>query len=433
MLTQLLSQPRRFFLVFAAVYLIAALGAAVLAVKLRPSRQLFVADGFGYYAYLPALLTNHSLDFEPIFRQPEALPMGKFAECLRTPIGRVENPFTVGPALVWAPGYVVARGMAAVGLLGEGGKRPVGLATQAVVWAWACLVGLAGLLATYELLRRRFGDITAGVALTVGFWGTPVAAYLLFESGFSHGVAFAVLAGYLWMLDQVEEKPECRKGLMSAGLLLGLAVSIRPTLLIFGLPFFLLWTLRARQDVWKACRLLPWFVVPLVIFGSAQFIVWKLMYGSIVPDLSHTSWGRTDMKHPHLLEVLFSLDHGLFTWTPIWLAAVVGLFLLARRDPRYGVGALVMLSIHLLGIASNPNWNGDGAFGQRKFVDVAILFFVGLAYLATRAKDLSKVARGACLGLALLLCAHNVTLIGRYYAHRIPQVGPLTARQLWWF
>ncbi len=422
--------PRRFLPIFCALYIIGAVGAAVVSVRLRPSRQLFVADGFGYYAFLPAIFTNRSLDFTEIYAEPEAAQFTNFRSDFRTPAGLPENPFTVGPAILWSPGYLVARGLAAVGALGEAGRRPLGLPTQAVVWAWASLIGLAGLLVTYDMLRRRWGDVAAAAGLTLGFFGTPVLAYLLVETGFSHSAAFAVLAAYAWCIDRLDEKPGCPRLATAAGLLLGLAVAIRPTLLAAGLLFAIVWFRGRSQPTARPVVWLATFGAPLLIVGSLQFIVWRLLYGSFWPDLSNTSWGQLDPAHPHILEVLFSLNHGLFSWTPLWLMGALGLGLLARDRPAWLTGVALLLVVHLLTIAVNPRWHGDGAFGQRKFVDVAVFFFLGIGAALPRLFAAARPVRAVAAIAGTLLVLLNLNLARRYYMKSIPQSGPITLRQL---
>ena len=67
-------------------------------------------DGVGYYAFLRAPLFEHSLDFTCDYQQANSSfrehrldannqPLSKF----RTSTGHLDNHFTVGPAILWAP------------------------------------------------------------------------------------------------------------------------------------------------------------------------------------------------------------------------------------------------------------------------------------------------------------------------------------------
>src|SRR3984893_17875023 len=67
-------------------------------------------DGVGYYAYARASLIQHNLRFEEDWRHANkyfSAARIQTGEQLRpeeyTPTGHVDNHFTVGPAILWAP------------------------------------------------------------------------------------------------------------------------------------------------------------------------------------------------------------------------------------------------------------------------------------------------------------------------------------------
>src|ERR1700687_4260033 len=82
-------------------------------------------DGVGYYAYARAPLIEHSLDFthdyqqaNTSFRENRLDKNGQPTAEFRTRTGHIENHFTVGPAILWAPflmvthaGVLLARSM----------------------------------------------------------------------------------------------------------------------------------------------------------------------------------------------------------------------------------------------------------------------------------------------------------------------------------
>ena len=70
--------------------------------------------------------------------------------------------------------------------------------------------------------------------------------------------------------------------------------------------------------------LLPTFITRYVIYGSPL----ETGYRSV------TNWA---WRSPFFLKVLFSSEHGVFSWTPILLLAAIGLVLFRWREPRVGV------------------------------------------------------------------------------------------------
>ncbi len=73
-------------------------------------------DGVGYYAYLRSTLIDHDLNFEnDYFAGNKSFVMSRFDAQghllpeLYTKTGHVENHFTVGPAILWAPVLVTVH------------------------------------------------------------------------------------------------------------------------------------------------------------------------------------------------------------------------------------------------------------------------------------------------------------------------------------
>jgi len=73
-------------------------------------------DGVGYYAFARALLIQHNLDFAQDyehanegFREARLDATGAPKKEFRTPNGHLDNHFTVGPAMLWAPFLLIAH------------------------------------------------------------------------------------------------------------------------------------------------------------------------------------------------------------------------------------------------------------------------------------------------------------------------------------
>src|SRR5260221_14238232 len=73
-------------------------------------------DGVGYYAYLRSALIDHDLNFEnDYFAGNKSFVMSRFDAQghllpeMYTKTGHVENHFTVGPAILWAPVLVTVH------------------------------------------------------------------------------------------------------------------------------------------------------------------------------------------------------------------------------------------------------------------------------------------------------------------------------------
>jgi hypothetical protein len=114
---------------------------------------------------------------------------------------------------------------------------------------------------------------------------------------------------------------------------------------------------------------------------------------------------------PHALDVLVSPRHGLFFWTPlvvlslaglVWLARGAGLRQLWGRAPARALAdswpldlkapatpliarCLLLVFVSQVYVAGSvESWSVAGAFGQRRFLGLTVVFVVGLAALGLR-------------------------------------------------
>src|SRR6266852_4310492 len=98
-------------------------------------------DGVGYYAFARAPLIDHSLNFEhdyiaanTAFREARLDEHGQPKQMFRTRTGHLDNHFTVGPAMLWAPFLLLAHGGV---LLARTRRRTASPLRIAWPWLWA--------------------------------------------------------------------------------------------------------------------------------------------------------------------------------------------------------------------------------------------------------------------------------------------------------
>src|SRR5262249_20323580 len=117
--------------------------------------------------------------------------------------------------------------------------------------------------------------------------------------------------------------------------------------------------------------------VCLVMF-SPQLAYWHHQTGHFVADTypgEHFYWGS-----PELLNFLFSVRKGLFFWSPMLLAAAVGIPLLTRQDDVLGGSVAAILVLHIYLCASWYAWWSGGSFGSRRVVNVLPFYALALSY-----------------------------------------------------
>jgi hypothetical protein len=152
---------------------------------------------------------------------------------------------------------------------------------------------------------------------------------------------------------------------------------------------------------------------PLLLF-------WRTVYGAWIVNTYAATQGSAifDWRAPHLLQVLFSSNRGLFVWAPVTLPALVGLWWLSRIHTRLAALLLGMFMGQLYVVGSWFAWAGDVSFGPRFWVNMTIVFGMGLAALINR-----RWPRSIWIALAGIFVIWNLLLIVQYSLNTVPHSG----------
>ena len=398
--------------------------------------RLYAADEIEYFAFLRSLWFDQDLSFENEYQYfydrgiAHAYGFHETFLELRTETGLRYNFGTIGCAILWAPayavGHMVALTMRWLGseVVADGFSQPY---LSAVAYGSAVYAFLAVVISVAVARRLVGGGVTTGL---LTWLGTPLLFYTYIAPGMSHACSAFMVAVFVLVWLRVR-RAWSLQGLAVLGAVTALMAMVREQdlLLVIG-PFAdFIWTAitRIRASVNRIRSAQQWLTASIVgsfvfaIVYSPQAISYLVLNGRLGPPDVVT--GKMNWLAPHALQVLFSLEHGLFLWTPLLLVAFGGLLWLAwsgcagsadRADMRrIGLFLCLMVLTQVYVTGSVDSWTSAGAFGQRRFVGLTVVWVLGLATLfnVTRAGT-----RRLLWGVCALSVWWNLGLIAQFGA-----------------
>lgn len=236
----------------------------------------------------------------------------------------------------------------------------------------SALAGLLVLALGWRLALPATRRTHVATAAAAAIWlGSPLAFYSLRHATMAHAVSAASCAVVVWL---------CRSGgrPFAVGLAIGFACAVRPQNLAIALVplfFFPLWKRAHVMFAGALLAALPQLVVSQTLWGAPLAFV-------NIGARAHP-WQMFSTFRP--FETLFSWYHGLVTWTPLLVLAVIGLVMLRRTDRAMAHAGLAVFVAQWLLLSVLERWFWGGAsFGQRRFDSCTVFFIIGLAVFLDR-------------------------------------------------
>ena len=395
--------------------------------------RLHAADEIEYFAYLRSVWFDRDLSFDNEYRYfydrgiARAWGFEKTFLGQTTATGLRPNYAPVGTALLWAPFYAIAdlgtRIASAAGgtVPADGFSRPY---LVAITYASA-IYGFFAVLISVVVIRTVLG--TGRVAALAVCAGTPLIFYMYVAPGFSHACSAFAVAAFVFVWLRVRDRWTLG-GVMALGGMAALMGMVREQDVFLAIGPAVDYTatiVRAGRDPLQRVR--PLIAKALAgvfafcICFAPQVAAYLILNGRIAPDPVIEQ--KMFWSSPHALRVLFSPNHGVVFWTPLFVLAVIGLILLAAGhnagrpasapDAKWiGLMMLVMVASQIYVSGSVNTWSAAGSFGQRRLIGLTVFLSVGLAVLVR-----SRPAGATSLGLPLIVAAciwWNLGLIAQF-------------------
>ncbi len=404
--------------------------------------RVAASDEIEYFSYLPSLWFDGDLNFRNEYQyfcnlDPQDCTRSRFRETfldLKTPTGLQINFGPIGTAVLWLPFYLAAHFLA----LGWQNVNPAWAANgfsapyiYAVCGA-SVFYGWCGTYLSYRIARHYYSEgIALGAALVL-LLASSAVYYLYVAPAFSHAASLfaSALFVYVWWRTRAAR---ARGGLWSwfaLGASGGLMTMVREQeAVFFVLPLveglYLVYDRlvqhSAGQALWRWLGGAAVMVAGAALTFLPQLVVYRVLNGNFLP--AHNVTDKFTWDGAHVLDILLSNFHGLFTWTPVVLFAVLGLAWLWRRDARLALAFVVTLAVETYLLGSFSTWFGGAAFGMRRFINCTVLFVVGLAAFADALAR--RVPRPLVAGAGALLVVWNLFFIIQFVTGMVPRQEPV--------
>lgn len=358
-------------------------------------------DGLGYYSYDRSIFFDHDLNFNNEFYVWQH-QYSKMFNQIRMPISVKINQWSIGSAILWFPFFIFGHLTA---LILTVFKIPVDL--NGYSWPYELAVGVGniglGLTALYllfDLAKKYVGKKLSLVGIILLTFGTNLLFYLMYEPVTSHVVSLFLFTLFLWLWEKDN------KNAWVLGVVSGLLVSTRPQDIVLILPFLVV-------QFWQNKKSFLVITLLAVLAFLPQILVWQRLFGSLtrIPYLASGEAGSFSFLPTHLWEVLFSVRHGLFLWTPLLLLGLWGIKYFGNT--RLTKLLLIGFVLEVLITSSWSQWWQGASFGGRFFVSSLPLFFLGITSLYKRYNN--KV-----LPLFLITLAYNMVLFALFILMLVP-------------
>jgi hypothetical protein len=385
----------------------------------RPIRS----DGFSYYVYLPSWFLFHDTTLSALARDCCGGVYPAYTAIIRWPTTRRwVNAHPIGVAVMQAPLFSVGHAL----------TKWTNLSPDGFTLYYQHAVGISGLLWTVggmvvlgRILRRHFSDGVTAATLATILLGTNLYHYATFDSSYSHPYSFFLFAAFLDLTERWYARPRPGTSVL-LGLVAGLIVLTRHTNALF-LMFFPLYSVSNAAEFRARLALIArerWLVALATIVAATVVSPQLAIYYQATGRAFVSSYGDLGFNFgsPHLMQVLFSVQKGLFFWCPVLLTSGAGFAWLARSNTSaraFVLPSLLFLLVDTYIIASWWDWQFGGSFGHRGFVDTLPIFAIGMAGCFAWLSAHRHVQR-LVFPLVVLAIALNLFQMLQYWNHVLP-------------
>jgi hypothetical protein len=399
----------------------------------KPGGRLVFGDALHHYVQLRSAVFDHDLRFTNEYVRMYGITASDADDPDLRWItdtnagGYIRNLMPVGPAIVWAPGFLVMTG--AIWMADAlGASYPFdgyGRLFQAAAAYSGIAAAVAGVWLAFLTARFLFRP-RAAIWATLAIWLAGSAVYYtVISPTYSHAPSMLAVGAFWYVWIRTRNRQDVARYAW-VGVFAGVAALMRwqDAVLLIVPAIDAAWH-RERGLLSSLTNVVVATACAVAAFAP-QLYVWHTLYGHflVIPQGGgFMRWGA-----PALWSILFSDNHGLLTWTPVIALAIAGLVPLTRRAPLVGIAAVAFLSISWYVNAAVADWWAGEAFGARRFVGCYPVFVLATAALFERLDERPVLVAG--ITTAFTACTFLLLVQYQTFMHGLRSVAPYP-RGLW--
>lgn len=374
-------------------------------------------DPVGYYIYARSIVHDGDIDFSnelQFFKKPEkGLIAG--VSVFNEKTKRYTNQYTIGFPLLILPFYGAFSTIASHWF----GERYDLFFDQVIFCLGSILLGLLGIWLSYKFVSYYFSPQISLLATAIFWLSSPLIFYFIFEPYLSHLASIFAVSAFLCLWKAESISINTRAILM--GFMAGIITMVRQQeVLMISIPIvfaFLSPNFRLRGIPLRSVLL---FAACFLLAFSIQMVVWKILTGHFI-IFSYSQGQYFDFRAPKFFKVLFSSNHGLLIWHPIFLICLIGLIFSRTLSRAAKIAFLIAFLGQLYVTSSWWMWWMGHSFGNRAFLGLTPIFILGLSAFL---KEFLQTGRTKILVLIFAaLCIWNNVLMLGYASQMIPHQG----------
>jgi hypothetical protein len=395
---------------------------------------IICSDGRGYYAWLPAMLIYHDLNFGFADSIEHVSHTGGCLQDYRIAVdNRKIDKYYPGTAVCFLPFFLIAHGYCVLS-----GNYPATGYSEPYFFmiAIAGLVFLLlGLWVTHKVLDVLGFSVRVRITtLCILLLGSNLISYGIDYPSYSHIYSFTLIGLATLLFLKLYEKLNAFY-LIILAFIVGLIVVIRPVNITWCLLLFaFVGNTKVAVSTFKQLIQKPSTLVYAASASALMPAVLIYMYYLSSGNLVLYSYkGESfDFLHPNTYNFIFSQDNGILLYTPALVLAFVCAPFLYRINKPIILAGIAVLAVSTYVHSSWWCWWYGHAFGSRTLLDFNVFFAVLIAYSLASFSTFASRLLTVLYSLTCLITLILYHQTGHGYLGGFPRTGYIKAIVAFW-